>query len=246
MIRCIPDRYHPLPHMRGVPGDRLVSTPKRIVIPVRRGAYDADYITPPHGVAAVERDPPEPITPDGPEDDSPANAEIAEEFLDDEPQEAIEEGSPVDQSHEPPAPEFLELKREHEVAIEALHGFKARFDEQIERRCRQEQDAMLLELLPVQDNLDRALAEKGAEENAWIEGLASIRRQMLSFLSKHDVHALDALGEQFDPHFHDAISVVKDRAGEDGRILHVEEQGYLRGDKLLRPAKVIVMKDPEG
>ena len=249
MIRYVPDHFHSLPQGTATSDETMVGSPSRIVVPVRRGHDDREFGAPPRRVRAIEPEAvasPDLVTHDAAQDESLVSTRHPGEALQEEPGEAREQHTPEEQNDEAPESRLPELQRKHEIGIEALHGFKARSDALVESRRRQEQDAMLLELLPVQDSLDRALAEKGAEENAWTEGLASIRRQLLSFLSKYDVQPLDALGEQFNPHFHEAILAVKDRVGEDGQILHVEEQGYLRGDKLLRPAKVIVMKDPEG
>ncbi len=109
---------------------------------------------------------------------------------------------------------------------------------ELEQRTRR----ILESLLPVVDDLDRAIA--AAKAHAEIaEGLELVRRSMLTRLGEHGVTHVRALGEPFDPQRHDAVAMVPvaDPA-QDGRVIDVMREGYLIGDATLRPASVAVGK----
>lgn len=250
MVRYRPYYSQPRPR-RGIEmGEPSARSERRIVVPVRSADGDLEYITPPRGLEAVtpEREARPRAEPTGSEEESLLDTNDTK-VLQRESGAPTSAAWPADaEERERPGPDDSgvgELEERHDVALEALHGFRDRSEARVARRHREEQDAMLSELLPIIDNLDRALRVERAEENPWYEGLASIRRQFLDFLAKRDVSPFDALGRRFDPHFHDALCVVKDEDVADGCIAGVEEAGYMRGPQLLRPAKVAVAQNPE-
>ncbi len=98
-------------------------------------------------------------------------------------------------------------------------------------------DAMK-ELLPVLDNLDRAV---GCEDAAALkEGLALILKSFSESLVKMDIEEIKALGETFDPNLHYAVMHVDDEAYKEGEIVEVFQKGYTRGDRVIRYAVVKV------
>lgn len=101
------------------------------------------------------------------------------------------------------------------------------------------------ELLPVLDNLDRAIAisDERGDAPAAVEGMRMIRSQLDTVLRGYGVEKLDALAQPFDPKVHDAIGLldVTDR-GWDGRVIDQLEPCYVYRDQLLRPAKVVVAR----
>jgi len=104
---------------------------------------------------------------------------------------------------------------------------------------------LLESFLPVVDDIDRAItaAKQHASSQDVAEGLALVRRGLLTRLGSFGVVHAPALGEKFDPQRHEALALVpvKDPA-QDGRVIDVMREGYLIGDDTLRPAGVAVGK----
>lgn len=127
---------------------------------------------------------------------------------------------------------------EIEAAGKRLAGASAK---ELEQRTRR----LLESFLSVVDDLDRAVeaAKKHVESADVVEGLALVRRSMLSRLGQFGVTHAPALGEVFDPNRHDAMAMVPvaDPA-QDGRVIGVMREGYLIGEDTLRPAGVAVGK----
>ena len=100
------------------------------------------------------------------------------------------------------------------------------------------------ELLPLVDDLERALgADTGTEgSEAYRKGVELIHRQLMDILRRRGVTAIDALGEPFDPHFHQAVAYEPADDREEGEIIEEFRRGYMLGDKLLRPSMVKVAK----
>jgi molecular chaperone GrpE len=99
------------------------------------------------------------------------------------------------------------------------------------------------DLLLVADNLRRALtpAETGAADaNALREGVEATAKLLESVLERHGVRRVEARGVPFDPRKHEAVAVIDDATREPGAIVDVVEEGYMIGDRLLRPARVLV------
>ncbi len=98
---------------------------------------------------------------------------------------------------------------------------------------------VMLNVLPALDDLERALGSIPRELNGsgWIEGFRFIERKLRSNLEAQGLKPIKALGEKFDPRFHEAIKQDK---GPEGIVLAEAQKGYLLHDKLLRPAKVVV------
>ena len=104
------------------------------------------------------------------------------------------------------------------------------------------------ELLAVADNLERAVSLAGSKQDdcdaALIDGVLATQRLLTSAFERFNVCKIPALGTQFDPAFHEALTQVEDSDHEPGTIIQVFEEGYMINDRLLRPARVIVAKRP--
>ena len=100
------------------------------------------------------------------------------------------------------------------------------------------------ELLPLVDDLERALnADAGAEgSDAYRRGVELIHRQLLEILRKRGVKAIDAVGADFDPYYHQAVIHEPAEGRRDGEIIEEFRRGYTLGDRLLRPSMVKVAK----
>ena len=139
-----------------------------------------------------------------------------------------------------------QLAEEREQNLRTL----AEFDN-YRRRTRQElavaQQArkreVLLELLDVMDDFDRALLHLGEASDSIVEGLQLIRRRLNDLLLSNGVTAFESEGQTFDPMVHDALSVIDgDGGSESGTVYAEDRRGYLMNGELLRPARVVVLR----
>jgi molecular chaperone GrpE len=97
------------------------------------------------------------------------------------------------------------------------------------------------ELLPIIDNLDRALAA-AKEAGPLIQGVRLVQTQLLEALKRHHIRPIEAVGKPFDPNQHEAVMQQLAADKPPNTVLQVLEQGYTYRDRVLRPAKVIVSK----
>jgi molecular chaperone GrpE len=128
-------------------------------------------------------------------------------------------------------------------------NFKKRARRDSERQAAAEKEAFIGDLLPVVDNLERALTSEPATfPGSLHQGVTLILQQLAELLRRHGIEAVEDLGRPFDPHRHEAVSVWHDPSQPDQVILEVTQRGYVRGDHVFRPAKVIVndLEHPPG
>jgi len=146
------------------------------------------------------------------------------------------------------AEEVAEVVRQRDEFRDLLLRKTAEFDNYRKRidRGRREQAELAAadligELLPMLDNLDRALdAVPASEEDPYRKGVELIRQQLLDILARRGVAVIDPAGERFDPHWHEAVVRDAAPAAADGEVLEVFTRGYRIGNRLLRPAMVRV------
>jgi molecular chaperone GrpE len=101
---------------------------------------------------------------------------------------------------------------------------------------------LLNELLPVLDDLERALEAASQHEEAKLEeGVELVHRSLSSLLARHGLTEIETEGA-FDPHVHEALLAQPADGAEEGSVLQVLQKGYRLGDRVLRPARVIVAK----
>jgi molecular chaperone GrpE len=193
------------------------------------------------------------------------NRPMADEILNrDEDQEDLEELELVGSAGEESAPDQLEmeeidrLKKELEEARikadEYLDGWQraraefANYRKRIEREREQvHQEAsgtVIRRFLDVLDDLDRALRNRpeSGEGADWAGGIELIYRKLLNVLESAGVTPMEAEGGDFDPNLHEAISQEPSNEHESGEIIEVVQNGYLLGDRVLRPARVRVAR----
>jgi molecular chaperone GrpE len=124
-----------------------------------------------------------------------------------------------------------------------VENMRKRQKREIEDAKHEVKGKVLKEMLPVVDNLERAIehAGGGGEKNPIVEGVQLVLRQFTTAFERLDVTAIDAMGQPFDPNLHEAIS-QQESDQPAGTVVQVLQRGYRSGDRLLRPALVVVAK----
>jgi molecular chaperone GrpE len=175
-------------------------------------------------------------------------AELPAEGVDAGELPVSQQAGPVPGGAEAPAPDYETLLRERDEYLDLLRRKTAEFDNYRKRQGRERRELsdlaaadLVKDLLPLVDNLDRALKTGAAEVTveAYRRGVELIQKQLLDVLARRGVTPIDPLGEAFDPHWHEAV-VREATGGRDGEITEVFSRGYRLGDRLLRPAMVKV------
>ncbi len=108
-------------------------------------------------------------------------------------------------------------------------------------------ESLMRDLLPVLDNLERALehADNESSSGGLLEGVHMTRKVFLSVLNKYGCKPFDSEGETFDPNFHEAMMQEETLDHPDNTVIKEFQKGYTLNDRLLRPAMVIVAKAPK-
>jgi molecular chaperone GrpE len=146
-----------------------------------------------------------------------------------------------------------------EIAIaerNALHDRLARvqaeFENSRKRAVREQHEVKefalaqaLKALLPILDNLDRALQSPAQTLEEFRSGIQLIRKQFEDTVVKLGLNQIPAKGEPFDPHVHEAIEIVDTMSANDNQVLDELQRGYKLGEQLLRPAMVRVARNPK-
>ena len=153
---------------------------------------------------------------------------------------------------EPPDAAAAALKAERDQIYDRLLRKTAEFDNfrrRIERERREHADQavvdLLLDLLGIVDDFDRALGALTADAGdaaAYRKGLELIHAKLHDVLRKQGVRAFDAIGTDFDPNLHQAVAHEESAAHRDGEVIGEMQRGYMMRERLLRPAMVKVAK----
>jgi len=129
-----------------------------------------------------------------------------------------------------------------------LENQRRRFRREMEDYARHATLPLVRDLLPVIDNLERAIAaaEQSPEAAGLLEGVKMMSQQLARVLEQHDCRKIEALHEPFDPNIHEAIQQQPTGEHPPGTVVHVAQDGYLLHDRVVRPAQVIVAAPPAG
>lgn len=157
-----------------------------------------------------------------------------------------EDAAPGDAAVEELDP-LARAERERDEHLDTLRRVAAEFDNYKKRVAREHEELrgraaerLLHDLLPVFDDLERALAAfETSDKEAIADGVALVHRALWTLLEREGVAELDPRGEAFDPHRHEALlSQPSDQP--EGTVIEVIQKGFLLGDRVLRPARVVV------
>jgi molecular chaperone GrpE len=143
--------------------------------------------------------------------------------------------------------EVAQVAKERDEYLDALQRLKAEFDNYRKRVAREEavlasraSERLVKELVPVLDDLERAMAHEGDID----EGVKLIHRSLAAALAKEGLKEIETNG-RFDPHTQEALLSQPSEA-EEGTVIQVLQKGYTLGDRVLRPARVVISQGSDG
>lgn len=144
----------------------------------------------------------------------------------------------------------LAQAKEQSLRVQAeMQNVRRRAQQDVEKAHKFGLEKFVSDLLPVADNLERALASTNVSENvdlaAVVEGVELTLKSLLDTLKRHQVEQINPEGEPFDPQFHQAMTAVENRDVEPNTVLNVFQRGYTLHGRLVRPAMVVVSKTPQ-
>jgi molecular chaperone GrpE len=133
--------------------------------------------------------------------------------------------------------EYLDLARRAQADFE---NYRKRAAKEAAAAGQRAKSGLVRELLPVVDNLERALASANEGEQHLAEGVRLVHSELIAVLERNGVEQFDPRGERFDPGEHEALSMRSEDGAESGKVLDVVEKGYRVNGTVLRPARVVV------
>jgi molecular chaperone GrpE len=139
--------------------------------------------------------------------------------------------------------ELAELEDRFTRARADLENYRKRTERDVQRRVGEARDEINREWLQAVDSVERAL-RLGEPQNPMSEGLRRVLEQMEAVLNRHGIKRVGTVGEAFDPERHEAVGVVDTDDHADRSVIEVARSGYASGDRVLRPAQVIVARKP--
>ena len=151
--------------------------------------------------------------------------------------------APVDPIAEAKA-EALRFKEQWMRSAADFDNFRKRSRRELEDTRKAGREELLKDLLPVFDNLERAMtsAERATEVKPVSDGLKMVLRQFVDTLGRSGITKVPTVGSQFDPGLHEAIQQVETEEHPPGTVVAEVQPGYLQGERLIRAAMVIVAK----
>jgi molecular chaperone GrpE len=136
-----------------------------------------------------------------------------------------------------------QVEDEHQLYLRALADFdnyRRRAERERSTAARNGKRDVLLSMLELLDSFDRALRHLADAPPAVSEGIGALNRQFLNVLEAQGVKSYDPVGEAFDPARHEAVGTSPQHDSEPGMVTTEVRRGYIWGDELLRPARVLV------
>ena len=125
-----------------------------------------------------------------------------------------------------------------------FQNYKRRTDQEREELGRLANAALVINILPILDDMERALTSVDARLAGltWIDGIRLIYRKFQAVLEASGVREIKAEGEDFDPRFHEAVMYGE---GEEGKVISEVQKGYMLGDRVIRPSAVVIGRGPK-
>lgn len=130
-----------------------------------------------------------------------------------------------------------------------MQNLRRRSEQDIEKAHKYSQEKFTTELLSVMDNLERALAAAANHEDdtvkAIYEGVDLTLKSFTDCFNRFHIEAVDPMGEPFDPQLHQAMTIIENAEVEPNTVIEVMQKGYTLHSRVIRPAMVVVSKEPE-
>jgi molecular chaperone GrpE len=136
---------------------------------------------------------------------------------------------------------LAQVEDRYKRALADLDNYRKRSSRLIEERVAEEREAMLRDWLTVLDSVERSLRMDASDTS----GMQAVLEQIDALLQRQGVARVGAVGEPFDPTRHEAIGVQDDADTPDGTIAELARSGFALGDRILRPAQVVVARHTE-
>ncbi len=186
---------------------------------------------------------------------SEKNEELESEELDGEESEDKQDKETEEESQEQVKEEAEEAEETEEEAkddgykelenrylrLQAdFSNYKKRNEKEREGLVRLGVESLAVEILPVIDNFERAMAAEECQDENFYQGMDLIRKQLIEVLEKQGIKEIDGVDEPFDPEYHYAVQMVDSRTHKSNCVIEIIQKGYTLKDKVIRPAMVIV------
>ncbi len=169
--------------------------------------------------------------------------ETKKEIAEEETEEVVEDLSEpsLEEEIDTLQKEVARLKNAYALAYADTENLKKRLQAEAEATRKYRIQSFALEILPVLDNLERALAQEVPEEaKGFCDGVKMTYDQLVKALKNEGVEEIDCLGKPFDANYEQALLTEKAEDSEPGIVLQVLQKGYLLKDRILRPSLVKV------
>ncbi|MFH1454516.1 MAG: nucleotide exchange factor GrpE [Armatimonadota bacterium] len=162
-----------------------------------------------------------------------------------------QQDSKHDEEVNPLIEENAKLKEDLDAANEQIkrmqadfENYKKRLSEEADRSRKYASERIIIELLPLMDNLERAInnIEEGADISSLKKGIELIYKQMNDVLSREGLKCIKCEGESYDPNFAEVLMCEDNPDYDEDTVIEDLEKGYILGDKVIRPAKVKVCR----
>jgi molecular chaperone GrpE len=139
--------------------------------------------------------------------------------------------------------ELARIEDRYKRALADLDNYRKRSERELQRRVAEARESVLRDWLEAVDSVERAMRMESG--GPCFDGLRAVLEQMEAILARQGAQRIGAAGDRFDPERHEAIAVRASDDVPDRTVLAVERSGYVLGDRVIRPAQVVVARTPE-
>lgn len=144
-------------------------------------------------------------------------------------------------------PKEENFKEKYYYLAAEMQNMQRRFDKEKENLLKFGSEKILKDMLDVVDNLERTLGFINKDEDEKVKsivvGVEMISKMFVESLEKHGLKQIEALGKEFDPHFHEALAQQPAEGKKNMEIIQVHQSGYTLNERVIRPSKVVVVKN---